>query len=451
MAINYPKFLAEIDQTVKLVRRAIDEMQKRLVDDGFNLSNLPGNFKPLTIGPFTLSSGSGLLQLPHGWMYFDYMQGTLFFRRLLDELNKALDVLGAVDKDQATQTNRESQMTYDQLALRQRKLFEALTLIIMFAEPAIYSSNLHPLYFLHYHLRQDKERLSKRNLELETFFGGTCNEVTSLIGVVDNLVSDLTSNHISAVNCKWIRDERGKLMAVLPVSSMLEKVALGFGYQSVFGSSSSQIHLNMSGYFEPTTSESAFLHRVDNLMLLCVCTALRVCEIFERSGGTTGAAMTALRSEFVGIFPDRLASAILGAAEIGDLVNVFAMPDIFTGLVLNKRTASQFAAYEVTPLHQAPQGVQLLPNGTLRFFQQVGQKGWFGDIETMLCLRKEHQQSAIRQAIEDGFTGVDAAQSDAENLAEIMRTQEGQEKYVQAAMNKTLMPEMFFVQHYLQK
>ncbi len=112
-------------------------------------------------------------------------------------------------------------------------------------------------------------------------------------------------------------------------ATILEQVALGFGYQAVFGSASSQIHLNMSGLFEPGVNERSFLMRAENLLLLAICIVLRATEIYESTGGTTGQAVLDLRSEISNAFPNSYAMSVLGASEVGDIVHVFDAPDIF--------------------------------------------------------------------------------------------------------------------------
>lgn len=159
-----------------------------------------------------------------------------------------------------------------------------------------------------------------------------------------------------------------------------------------------------------------------------------------------------LRAEFNDAFPNSYASSVLGAAEVGDIVSVFAVPDNFTGLVLNKRLGTPYAAYEIEPIREAKREVEVLVDSagkvTLRRHHQIGRKGWYGDIETMLCLRKADQEEIVQKAINDGF---------AENgttisvLAKVLATQDGMERYVRAPMNRVIMPELFFMQRILSR
>jgi hypothetical protein len=220
----------------------------------------------------------------------------------------------------------------------------------------------------------------------------------------------------------------------------------------VFGAASSQIHFNMSGLFEPATDDRNFVNRIENLLLLTVCIVLRTIQIFEQSGNTIATACGALRTDFDEVFPNSYASSVLGAAEIGDIVNVFAVPDNFTGLVLNKRLGNPYASYEIEPIRQATPEIEIhiSPFGqvTIRRNHNIGRKGWYGDIETMLCLRRADQEAIVQQAIAAGF--VQAGQV-IPVLAQILKTQEGYDRYAREPMNRVIMPELFFVQRMLSR
>jgi len=430
MAIDYSKFLPEITGASKLVREAMNEIEKHLITKGFDLTVPEAANKEI--------------------LYSDYMTGTFYFKRIWSELLKSLDVVEKLDENLAKDTSVNSQIIYDEISLRQRKLFEALTIIIMFARPALYANKMHRFYFLNYHLHQDKERFNKRNVDLDSFFGGKCPEVTAIIAKIDGQLAAIAPN-IDANNCTWNRDERAKFLNVLPDATMLEQVALGFGYQAVFGSASSQIHLNMSGLFEPTTNERMFLAKVENLLLLAICIVLRAIEIFILTDGKPESAAQKLQNEFSSTFPNSYAMSVLGAAEKGDIINVFATPDNFSALVLDKRTNGRYAAYEVEPLHKPEQPTLTIgQDGTVKLtiFHQIGRRGWFGDVETKLLVRKDDQQELVKQAIEDRFTDKITT---IDVLTEIFRTNEGYRKYIHKPMNKVHLPELFFVQKMLKR
>ncbi len=430
MAIDYSRFLPEVSDASDLVRGTMNEIEKHLVTTGFGLTVPEAASKE--------------------FLHPDYMKGRFYFQRIWSELLKSLDVVQKLDANLAKGTSINTQIIYDEISLRQRKLFEALVTIIMFARPVLYANKMHRFYFLNFHLNQDKERFTKRNVDLESFFGGKCPEVTALIAKIDGQLTDIASK-IDPNNCTWNRDERAKFLNVLPDSTILEQVALGFGYQAVFGSASSQIHLNMSGFFEPTTNERMFLAKIENLLLLAICIVLRAIEIFILTGGKLDSAAQKLQSEFSGAFPNSYAMSVLGAAEKGDIISVFATPDNFSALVIDKRTNGRYSAYEVEPLHKPGQSTLTIRRdgtATLTVNHQVGRRGWFGDIETKLLVRNAAQLEIVKQAIEDKYTD---KTNPVDVLTEVFRTEEGFQKYIHERMKKTHLPELFFVQRMLNR
>jgi len=405
--------MPEIRSAVKLARRALAELKRPLVEIGFAI---PG-----------FVSGDPINA--------QYASGKLFFRRVWDEFEKSLAIV-EVDEKIIRDTNRASQVAFDEVSLRQRKLFEALCAIIMLSRPAIYARDP-GLYFLHYHLTHDIEYLRLRNVDLRESFGGECRTTAQLRENIEHNLGVLDQNWIDPSLCTWTHIPRKNFNNALPDSNPLEKTALGFGYHQVFGAASSLIHLNMCGMYEPAINERAFLERVDNLLLLTICTILRAVQIVEIAFYEPVAANSdaqALRNEFRGTFPDNYPTAAIGAAEVDDIVAVFEAPDIFLGRVKGKRETGRYVSYDLEPL------------------RETGRAGFFTDAETMVIIKAVDQHAVIQEAVTTNLiTQAIADDTPKRVLLAILDTPGGQEKFVKNRIDSVNMPSLFFVQKYLQR
>ena len=93
----------------------------------------------------------------------------------------------------------------------------------------------------------------------------------------------------------------------------------------------------MAGLYNPSVNERELLKRVDNLMLLTISVTLRAITIAVSAGVQLAQPCEALRNEFSGAFPHSFVGAAIGLADVDDIVSVFASPDIFVGIVEQKR------------------------------------------------------------------------------------------------------------------
>lgn len=328
MPVDYKLYLDELIRAKNLVRAVLDDLRTPLLEQGFQV-------------PFFL-----LDQDRYPPQYACYASGKVFFERVFDESEKSLSLLDQLTGAIITSADINSQRVFDELSLRQRKLFEMMLAITMLSRPDIYipigpagqAESRPGLYFLDYHISQEREYLQLRNKDLVRYFGGTCDITKGQEGQRQLVARQLRTIHlINGALCTWNRDTRGQFENVMPTATPLEKAALGFGYQQIFGAASSQIHLNMSVFYETRVKEREFLKRVDNLMLLVISNALRLVMIAETAHGVLAQNSQTLRNEFSGQFPDTYVEAALGVADQHDIVGVFEAPDFFLAEVMQKK------------------------------------------------------------------------------------------------------------------
>ena len=372
MAIDYTAFLSELHSATSLVRRAMFELQPTLVEQGF------------AIPAFVLGD-----VLPA-----QYASGRLFFERVWSELDKSLSAVETLTESQAKGSHQDSQLALDEIALRQRKLFETFCAIVQLSNPAIYANAQPGTYFLHFHWQQEAEYLRLRNADLTAYFGGACNTTAAQRQNRQHNIQWLAqNNYIDPALCTWqVSNARANFETAFANCSDIEKTALGFGYQQVFGAASSQVHMNLCGFYDPRVTEYHTIGRVDSLLLLAVCTVLRSIQIFEQAHGQIAdeSAAAELQREFHEAFPNQYASAAIGNGEHGDIVSVFEAPDIFIGHILNKRETGEFVSYEIEPL-----------------VHNVGRTGCFTDVETMVIVRSADVPSVIQECVEGGLVTPD--------------------------------------------
>lgn len=327
MSIDQIRYLREVRQATKLLRAAISDLTPPLLEQGFVV---PG---------FLMDPA----RFPH--QYSLYGSGKIFFERVFAEIEKSLSFLDTLSKKTISSDGAQTQRVFDEVSLRQRKLFETMLATTILSRDAIYGpigggSTAAPnpaLYYLHYHLSQERDYLQYRNKDLVRYFGGIC-QITKGQDNQRELVMDMLLNvyGIDRDLCAWQGDARAQFENIIPITTPLEKTALGFGYQQVFGAASSQVHLNMCVFYDPVAKPRELLIRVDNLMLLLVTTVLRLVRIGELAHQVVGLNSQSLRNEFSGASPTTYLAAVSGAGVVGDIVGVFERPDFFLALVEDK-------------------------------------------------------------------------------------------------------------------
>jgi hypothetical protein len=84
----------------------------------------------------------------------------------------------------------------------------------------------------------------------------------------------------------------------------------------------------------------------------------------------------------------------------------------------------------------------------VRVFHPIGHRGWYGDFATKLCLRREDKDKIVKQAIADGFTTKSLPIA---VLSDVFGSKEGYERYIHEPMNRTHLPDFFFVERMISK
>lgn len=273
-----------------------------------------------------------------------YASGKLFFQRVWNEVSSALSIVDTLTEDLVAGSSPLSQRLFDEVSLRQRKLFETFGLMAMLSRDEIYKpvrtgEDAKPdLYFLHFHLAKEIKQLKYRNIDLSRYSGGSCEDTDRQKSDREKLSDKLIEEHrINGNICNWNRNERQRFENLMDECTPLERTAIGFGYQQIFGAASNQVHLNMTATYDPEASEREFLKRVDNLLLLAISIVIRAVKIGELGHGQLANECRALKNEFTGALPSSYEGAVIGAADVGDIVSVFSSPDIFIGIVESKR------------------------------------------------------------------------------------------------------------------
>jgi len=417
MAIDYPAFLNELRSTTDLARRALADIRPALIDEG------------LTVPGFAIDD----------FLQCRYASGKLFFERVWGELEKSLSAIERLSEATAKASHQESQVALDEIAFRQRKLFETFCAIVQLSNPAIYANGQPGPYFLHYHWQQEAEYLRLRNADLTDYFGGACNTTGAQRQQRQHNIDWMArEHHVDPALCTWrVNNARENFVMAFADANDLEKTALGFGYQQVFGAASSQVHMNMCGFYDPGVTEHHIIGRADSVLLLTVCTILRAIQIAEQSHGNVAgdSAAASLQREFRGAFPNQYASAAIGNGEEGDIVSVFEAPDIFVGHIATKRENGDFVSYEIEPLGQ-----------------NVGRSGCFTDVETMVIVRRADLPAVIQECVDAGFITENVGSSGSlQALSVIIQSLQAFSQVLMPRMNAAIMPSLFFVQRYLEK
>jgi hypothetical protein len=135
----------------------------------------------------------------------------------------------------------------DEISLWQRKLSEALVLLINFA-----STNDHPYYF-HFLLIHERQRQDSQLKEQQEFFSFS-NEVTKRqLARIEHQLEVVENAHPILKSCWYVRYNKSKpeltsfnrqLKAALLNAEPMEKKALAYTYAKGFGESSGNIHFS---------------------------------------------------------------------------------------------------------------------------------------------------------------------------------------------------------------
>lgn len=442
MGIDLVSYKQEIDVAVTLVKSAMRDLEEQLVNNGFNPS-----------------SQINFLAQPQ--QFSEYASGITFFRRLWDELEKVITCIEKIEFFSLNKSELQFQRTFDEISLRQRKLYEAFCLVIMFSDRQIFANNRissvsEPgLYFLDFHVFQELDYLRKKNMDLLRYFGGLCEDTANQIANRERFRLQLRNDFgVDDALCRWGWNERSKFENLFARCNAFEKAALGFGYQHVFGAASSQIHLNMSGLYSPNATDTEFFRRIDNLLLLAISVVLRAITIFELQIVTIPLSSIELRREFSGAFPNTYASAVIGSASIGDIVSVFQSPNIFLGIVQERRggtgaiseqnaqsanlgdvqaeRAAEFVSYLVQPLFN------------------TGRVGFYSDLETMVILKSSDFGALIQEALDlEILVAPDA--DPLRDIQQIFRFPNQLLPKINTLMTQSNMTYLYFVQRYLER
>ncbi len=153
MAIDNTRYMQEVEKAISLVRAAIGDLKPLMFDRGFEVDGFLHNSA----------------KFPDQYAY--YASGKVFFKRVIAEIEKALSFLDDLSEPILTGCDLQSQRAFDEVSLRQRKLFETMLVTMMLSRDAIYApigvgSFAAPrpgLYYLHYHLSQEHSYLNYRN------------------------------------------------------------------------------------------------------------------------------------------------------------------------------------------------------------------------------------------------------------------------------------------------
>lgn len=328
MAIDYGRYLNEIRIAKDSCHKALAELKNRLENKSLPL--VDGITKEMS----------------------EYASGKLFFRRLHRELELALDLLNLQERE-LTAVDLKSQRLYDEVSLRQRKLFEVLCATILLSRPILFQSlsRTDPasatsvpqptptsLYFLHYHFCHDYAYWRLRDDDLRRYYSSPNDELYQ--NQIKGNLKALKKMGLNECLCLWRENAKETYERALPHCTDFEKTALGFGYRQIFGSASNQIHINMSNLYEPLVDELSFVERIDNLVLLCISLILKVVQIAELIDATQTQEETEcaqLRKEYtLGDFPHSYLQHAVGAADVGDVVSIFAKPKNFFGRVFKR-------------------------------------------------------------------------------------------------------------------
>lgn len=219
----------------------------------------------------------------------------------------------------------------------------------------------------------------------------------------------------------------------------LERVALGLTYRSLFGVSSGQIHFNVSRMHTSTCNESEFLNAIDQTALLCVSLLLRLETIvLKLQHATLIPHCNALHQRFEQHLPHTLAHAVLGEADIGDLVSVFKAEGSgnFVGEVIDKKE------------RKAKKGLHRYCAYKTRHVTG-GKEDWYGANAIMLLVRRGDIPAFMQTAVDLGFV----APRDLGNLPVAMEQIMGNQTAVTelGRLFQDFLPKLFFVQEYVKQ
>ncbi len=123
MPLDYVRYLQELNTAGALVKASMIDLRVPLLGDqgGFNV-------------PFFLID-----EERYPPQYPQYASGKVFFERVLDEVEKALALLESLTEEILNGSDVTAQRTFDEVSLRQRKLFETMLVTVMFSRDAIYA------------------------------------------------------------------------------------------------------------------------------------------------------------------------------------------------------------------------------------------------------------------------------------------------------------------------
>jgi hypothetical protein len=176
LAINYTKWLKHLKHAVEEVDAAIHEAESDF-EHGLVLKTFPRR------------DGEG-----------QYSTGQLFFERIISELRTTIGILKSIDESAVKGTDLRSQILFDDLLKRQRKLFESLLVAIMLNRDAIWKDNKAQDYLLHLHLVHDYEHYRHLNADLSDSFGKTNEFIEQCMKDIEKRIGQLP---IDQSNCEW--------------------------------------------------------------------------------------------------------------------------------------------------------------------------------------------------------------------------------------------------------
>lgn len=254
----------------------------------------------------------------------------------------------------------------DELAFRQRKLFESLLAIIAITNPLIVASGKKRAnYQLHYQLVRDIEHLERKQSDHSNFFFGENNGIEKYIDKLTKRVQVLEKK-LNAELCVWgqigVPVGTTDLFTSVMKSDLadpLEKAALGLSNRTVYSLASSRIHLDTSRFVvgnlcPPTQRDKNFALQfsIEYAVLLCCAILRRIAVTLKRLNRTLFTEVQELIDLFADILPNDYTAAFLASAEIGDIVYVNHITGSFVGiveLVMKSRKSKKwkYASYSI--------------------------------------------------------------------------------------------------------
>jgi len=309
--------------------------------------------------PPTIGDREGILSQFHPML--------LLLWRIHFELDKATqcinDVLANL-KDASGQPSRLDCMV-DELALRQRKLLEALLNLILLSHHADAE------HFRHLNLKHQQKELNRQAQNLQMFYGTTSQQLNARIGSVQSRIAAVESAPgFSTASCQYLnaggafKSTEQMLVDSIAIASEFEKAALGFSYQGIFGLASKDIHFGDGSHRIAQAEEQKLTSGLEKLLSLAICNILRINSLYVATNGSVTGANSTIETLFRAHVPHAALSALVGNASPGDIVLVLDEPFNRVGEITRTITSATtgYIAYELKILFGAVANSEVVPS-----------------------------------------------------------------------------------------